>query len=116
MAEHVETRPKACEGLTTKKTVGCGTIYITINRYEEGPPVEVFIRIGKSGQCASCQNQALGRVISIGLQNGVPAELYIHTLLGLKCPSPNSYPEGEETSSCADAVARVFQEYINEHN
>lgn len=107
-------RPKVTKGPTIDRKTGCGDLYVTINTDGVGgPPIEVFARLGKSGGCSYCQNEALSRAISMGLKYGVPLSDYIQQLKGTKCPSPYMWPENERSLSCPDAIAMILEEYLN---
>ncbi len=109
-----KARPVEVTGTTYHYSVGCGKLYVTVGRSNDGYPFEVLARLGKSGGCAICQNEALGRVISIGLQCGVPVEEYIHTLDGLRCPNPNMFPPEEKCLSCPDGISRALRDFVFE--
>ena len=109
-------RPKVTRGPTIKKKTGCGNIYITINADGEGSqPLEVFAKLGKSGGCSYCQNEALTAAITIGLRHGVPVGEYVSALSDVQCPSPNMWPKEERTLSCPDAIACALREYLEDH-
>lgn len=106
-------RPKVTVGPTIKKVTGCGNLYVTINSNgNEGTPVEILARLGKSGECAYCQNEALTRSISLGLKYGVPINEYVRQLIGIQCSSPHPFPMEERALSCADAIAHAMKEYL----
>lgn len=96
-------RPKITTGTTHKVVTGCGNLYITINSDEQGV-LELFIHLGKSGQCGAAQSEAICRVISAGLRSGVDPRVYIKQLIGIRCPS-TSIDDGILIRSCADAIA-----------
>ncbi len=75
-------------------------------------PIEVFASLGKAGTCTSCQLEALTRSITLGLKYGVPVEEFINELKDIQCPNKNLWPEDERTLSCADAIARALEEYL----
>ena len=107
-------RPRIGKGPTIQRKTGCGDLYVTINNNGSGgPPIEVLARLGKAGGCSYCQNEALSRAISLGLKYGVPLADYIKQLKGIKCPNPNMWPEDERSLSCPDAIASIFEEYID---
>ena len=107
----MEQRPKVLQGQTVKVLTGCGSLFITVNNDEDGShPIEVFAKLGKSGGCAGCMCEALGRVISLGLQSGVSYEKYVDTLSNIRCPSPCPYPTNEGSFSCPDGIARAIKE------
>lgn len=92
------------DGVTYKVQSGCCMLYVTINSDDVGPK-EVFINTSGSG-CSALIN-ALGRSISIGLQNGVSPEEYKATLHKAVCPAcvKNAKAEGR---SCADVVGNLL--------
>ncbi len=101
------------EGKTIWVLTGCGKLYITLNFYE-GKLVEVFLNLGRSGGCASGFLEAIGRLVSIGLQNGLDLNLLVKQLAGVKCPRVVFDKEYRQVESCSDAVARVLSKYANE--
>lgn len=104
-------RPKVVDGHTYKYETGsCGTIYITINGDDDGP-MEIFARLGKAGGCSNCQNEALGRAVSLGLKYGIPPEEFVKELGAIRCPSPKIYPKTERIFSCPDAMAQALDAY-----
>jgi len=108
------TRPRVVSGKTIKMVTGCGNMYVTINEDEFGP-CELFTSLGKSGGCTSSQSEAIGRLISLALRSGVKPEKVIEQLKGIRCPSPVIY-QGESILSCADALAKALEIYIQEKN
>jgi ribonucleoside-diphosphate reductase alpha chain len=104
-------RPKVTTGDTTKISTGCGNIYVTVNRDEEGI-CEVFSTLGKTGGCASSQLEGLSRLISMALRSNVSIETLIDELKGIRCPSPMNVGTDFEALSCADVIATVLAEHI----
>ena len=102
-------RPKSLPSVSRKLIVGCGSLYITTGSYN-GRVIEVIASLGRAGGCASAQNEALGKVISLGLKWGVPIEEYVEELKGIGCPSPNLFPADEKCLSCADGFAKALEE------
>ena len=64
------TRPESLVGRTHKTRAGTQTAYVTVNR-DNDRPVEVFVSVGKSGTGIMEMGEALGRLASIGLQQGL---------------------------------------------
>lgn len=108
-----ELRPKIIHSETHKVTTseGCNNLYITVGKHED-KVIEVFITMGKSGGCGGCQNAALGISISEGLQHGVPLDVYVSALRGLRCPNPLMFPKEDRILSCPDAVAQILSLYL----
>ncbi|MDP2683196.1 MAG: vitamin B12-dependent ribonucleotide reductase [Deltaproteobacteria bacterium] len=99
-------------GATRKMKTGCGNLYITINEDEEGRPFEIFTQIGKAGGCAASQCEAIGRMASLALRSGIQVEEVIKQMRGISCHVPVGYGK-EKILSCADAVARAMDWYVN---
>jgi len=112
-------REKVTTGSTEKIVTGCGEMYVTVNHAPQNGlcPVELFVKLGKAGSCAVCQNEALTRCMSIGLQCGAPPWEFVKTLKGIKCPSatPGTNPE-DRILSCADGIAKVLEGYLRDNS
>lgn len=106
------SREIIAEGFTIRQKTGCGNLYITINEDEYGA-VETFIKLGKSGGCSSSQIEAIGRLISIGLQYNVPIDEIIEQLKLIRCPE-GTWDNNGYVFSCSDAVAKALQTYRDE--
>lgn len=87
-------------------------VYVTVNDYPDGRPGEIFFRVGKSGGLASGALDAVGIVLSIALQHGVPLEAFTSKLRGMKFP-PAGFtkdPKYETAGSVLDLVARYLED------
>jgi len=105
-------RPKVLGSTSEKVKTGCGHLYVTIGfDGEDSTPVEIRAALGKAGGCSNCFLEALNRVISLGLQYGIPVEDFVKELQGHSCPSPNMWPEDEKVLSCPDGLAKVLNNY-----
>ncbi|MDD3172178.1 MAG: adenosylcobalamin-dependent ribonucleoside-diphosphate reductase [Herbinix sp.] len=107
-------RPQTVQGFTEKVKIGCGTLYVTVNYDSNNKIVEVFTNTGKSGGCPS-QSEASARMASIALRYGVPLDIVIKQLKGIRCMSTIRKP-GVGCLSCPDAIARVLvktQDYLS---
>jgi ribonucleoside-diphosphate reductase alpha chain len=76
-------RPYALTGQTSKIQTDVGPAFITVNRSEEGEPIEVFVNVGKAGTDLQALSEAIGRVVSIGLQEGITVGKMRDQLLGV---------------------------------
>ncbi|RDI96113.1 ribonucleoside-diphosphate reductase [Meiothermus sp. QL-1] len=93
-----------------KLTAADGTrrsFLVTVNMQGEHP-VEVILTSGKAGDEANADSEALGRVISIALQYGVPPEALIKTLRGINGGLYGSY-QGRFVTSKADLIAVALE-------
>jgi ribonucleotide reductase alpha subunit len=77
--EPVRTRmPMERESITHKFRIGMQEGYITAGRYEDGSLGEIFLTdIGKEGSTIKGLMNAFATAISIGLQYGVPLEVFV---------------------------------------
>ena len=81
--------------------------FVTVNKQDD-LPTEVFIVSGKAGDEANADSEALGRVVSIALQYGVPAEALIKTLRGINGGMYGTY-NGRVVASKADIIAVALE-------
>lgn len=99
-------RPAMLQGVTHKEKIGCGNLYMTINHDNTGEVTEVFIHSGKLGGCKA-NIEAMARMVSTALRNGVPKEKVVRQLRGILCSS--CLRSGVTALSCPDALARVLE-------
>ncbi|MFN4070563.1 MAG: ribonucleoside-diphosphate reductase, partial [Thermus caldifontis] len=86
---------------------GKRSFLVTVNMLE-GRPIEVILTSGKAGDEANADSEALGRVVSIALQYGVPPEALIRTLRGINGGLYGTY-QGRLVSSKADLIAVALE-------
>ncbi len=103
-------RPKSLNAEIIKTKTGSGTLYTSIGFDESGMPVEVFINISKHGSEVSAFSEALGRVVSIALQSGVPASRIAETLVGITGESV-TWDNGRLIKSIPDALGKILRDY-----
>jgi ribonucleoside-diphosphate reductase alpha chain len=106
-------RPRVLDGFTTKLNTGQGSLYITINKDEHGNPTEVFANIGKSGGDTAALAEAIGRLISIALQNNVKVEDISYTLIGITGSRP-VWNEGSLVKSVPDGIGQIMLDKFGE--
>ncbi|MGQ9510759.1 MAG: LAGLIDADG family homing endonuclease, partial [Thermaceae bacterium] len=80
---------------------------VTVN-LKDGHPVEVILTSGKAGDEVNADSEALGRVVSIALQYGVPKEALIKTLRGINGGLYGTY-HGRLVASKADLIAVALE-------
>lgn len=99
-------RPKIAHGLTEKFKIGCGSLYVTINA-DEDKITEVFTSTGKGGGCHA-QSEAISRLTSLALRAGIPLEVVVDQLKGIRCEAALVRKEVHNLS-CPDAIGRALE-------
>ncbi len=111
-------RPNVLDSKTHIVETGNGKMYITVSHYE-GKPVEIFFNLGKSGQILNTLTEALGRIISIGLQSGVPVEEITKTLININSDKmvwwrfEPTDKKPTQILSIPDGVAKLIDRYYS---
>ena len=108
-------RPARLQGITdmvklTDPTSGHRRSFLVTVNHLQGNPVEVMVISGRAGDEANADSEALGRVVSIALQHGVPAEALIKTLRGINGGLYGSY-NGRLVGSKADLIAVALESF-----
>ena len=73
-------RPTKTQGTTEKIVTGDGTLYLTINRDEQGL-CEIFTNIGKHGSEVAAWSEAVGRLISLCLRSGISLKVLVEQII-----------------------------------
>ena len=117
IAKEVEKRPRFRPNITAGSTrrirTGEGSLYITINKDENGL-CEVFTTIGKAGGNAAAQSEAISRLISLALRSGIAPNAIIKQLKGISGPNP-TWEDGRLILSTPDAIGKALDDYLNEN-
>jgi ribonucleoside-diphosphate reductase alpha chain len=100
-------RPDQLPSTTYKVTTGHGRLYITVSHLN-GKPFEVFCSIGKSGYSTMADAEAIGRLTSLALRSGIPAEEIVTQLKGIGGSEP-TFHNGALIQSIPDAIAHVLE-------
>ena len=69
--------------------------------------------MGKSGGCAASQIEAIGRVISLALRNGVEAKEIFKQIQGISCHSAVNIGENK-ILSCSGAIAQAIKSHLED--
>lgn len=100
-------RPDYLPSTTYKVTTGHGRLYITVSHLD-GKPFEVFCSIGKSGYSTMADAEAIGRLTSLALRSGIPAEEIVAQLKGIGGSEP-TFHNGALIQSIPDAIAHILE-------
>ncbi|HEX2864243.1 MAG TPA: ribonucleoside-diphosphate reductase, adenosylcobalamin-dependent, partial [Deinococcales bacterium] len=109
----VYARPARLPGVTdmvklTDTAAGAKRTFLITTSSLDGKPIEVILVSGRAGDEANADSEALGRVVSIALQYGVPAAAIQKTLRGINGGLYGSY-NGRLVASKADLVAVALE-------
>ena len=121
MGKHEQTgrakprkRPSNLQGSTVKILTSFGNLYLTLNMFE-GEPFELFATLGKSGKDTQAHTEALGRIISLSLRNGVPVRDIIEQLKGIGGSQPVMEHDGDGLIlSLPDAIAQGLERALGQ--
>lgn len=100
-------------GDTYCKKCACGTLYITLNRDDDGNVVESFIHTSKGGICQA-NTSAVNRLVSLSMRSGVKTDEIIDQLKGITCGAcTKAMSNGIKLDgiSCPDILARTLTEF-----
>jgi len=109
-------RPNRLHSETFTVETGNGKMYVTVSD-NDGKPVEIFLFLGKSGQFINTFSEALGRVLSLALQNDVPLEQLTKTLRGINSDSAvwhkfeSTDQKPTQILSIPDGIAKLLDKY-----
>jgi ribonucleoside-diphosphate reductase alpha chain len=110
-------RPIKRKGETVEIPTPYGKMFITCNHNNE-QPFEIFFRVGKQGALTNVLIDALGRVCSKALQAGIPIDIIVDTLRGLKGDKfwykiDDDAEKPESAESIVDAIAQLIDYHWN---
>jgi ribonucleoside-diphosphate reductase alpha chain len=89
-----------------KQATPQGTLWVTVT---DGPN-DVFLNLGKAGSDIQAMTEAIGRLISQSLQNGVRLEAITEQLMGIGGATSTGFGPGR-VLSVPDAIAKVLAKY-----
>ena len=97
-------------GTTSTVDIGGKRVYFQVNNYPNGKPGEVFIRIDKEGSELRVYD-IVAIAISIGLQYGIPVEIFINKFKHQKMEPAGftSNPDIPNAESIIDYLAKWLE-------
>ena len=113
-----DTFGKVLGGATYKYKTACGTLYITINKDENGNIIEIFTNSSKNGTCKANLNGET-RLASLALRSGVKVNEVINSLKSIQCQSCIfAKAKGNEIdgSSCPDIISKCIKDEYEKKN
>jgi ribonucleoside-diphosphate reductase alpha chain len=119
-----EKLPPERNSITHKFAIGGHEGYITVGKYDDGRPGELFIKMAKEGSTLSGVMDGLALSISVGLQYGVPLKAIVDKLMNTRF-EPSGFTQNPDiriASSVLDYIARwlggkfISPDYLKLHN
>lgn len=107
---HTKDLPMVMPSVRVKIPTPSGSMYMMTSFYKN-KPVEVFCNLGKSGMDDYAYTEALGRVISLCLKRGIPADNIIKTLKGIRGREVSVFND-HYVYSVPDAIAIALGEAV----
>jgi len=86
-------------------------MFLTVGLYEDGKPGELFIIMNQQGSFAAGMADSFAKMVSIGLQYGVPIETMVSQLRHMRF-QPSGFTGDSDianTSSISDYIAQWFE-------
>lgn len=95
------------QSTTVKMRFACGSAYLIANDLN-GQLLRVFLKKGHSGVCVQALLEAIGRLLTIMVQQtDLDMSRVWKTLIGITCESGSPFVDG---TSCMDGVAKKLRE------
>jgi ribonucleoside-diphosphate reductase alpha chain len=113
--------PNERTSITHKFSIGGHEGYLTVGKYEDGAPGEIFIKMAKEGSTLSGIMDAFALSVSIALQYGVPLRALVDKFVNSRF-EPSGYtgnPEIRYAKSIVDYIGRwlggkfISQDYLD---
>lgn len=105
--------PKRRDGHTAKLTIQGSPdteIYLTTGEFEDGSLAEIFLRVAKMGSTMSGMMDVFAIAISLGLQYGVPLDVYEEAFVGVRFEPRGPADDSEFTH--ADSMPDLVFKYL----
>lgn len=97
-------------GVTHRFKIGEERGYVTVNLFPDGSVGEIFVKMAKMGTAISGLLDALSISVSLGLQHGVPLEIYCQKFSRTQFePDGFTGPEFKFASSVIDYIFRWLE-------
>ncbi|MCX6809472.1 MAG: adenosylcobalamin-dependent ribonucleoside-diphosphate reductase [Candidatus Berkelbacteria bacterium] len=103
--------PKQRSSVTRKVTIGGHKMFLTVGLYENNKPGELFIIMNQQGSFAAGMADSFAKMVSIGLQYGVPIETIVSQLRHMRFQPMGFTGDSDisNASSISDFIAQWFQ-------
>jgi ribonucleoside-diphosphate reductase alpha chain len=103
--------PKQRTSITRKVVIGGHKMFLTVGLYEDNKPGELFIIMNQQGSFAAGMADSFAKMVSVGLQYGVPIETIVSQLRHMRF-QPMGFTGDSDISNAAslpDFIAQWFE-------
>ena len=100
--------PRERESITHKFSIGGHEGYITVGKYEDGSPGEIFITMAKEGSTISGLMDSFATMTSLALQHGVPLQLLVDKFTHLRF-EPSGFTKNSEIPMAKSIMDYIFK-------
>ena len=100
--------PDERESITHKFSIGGHEGYITVGKYEDGSPGEIFITMAKEGSTISGLMDSFATMTSLSLQHGVPLQLLVDKFTHLRF-EPSGFTKNPEIPMAKSIMDYIFK-------
>jgi len=103
--------PKEHMSITRKVKVGGHKMYLTLGLYSDNKPGELFIIMNQQGSFAAGMADSFAKMVSVGLQYGVPVETIVSQLRHMRFQPMGFTGDSDITSasSISDFIAQMLE-------
>ncbi|HUP45053.1 MAG TPA: vitamin B12-dependent ribonucleotide reductase, partial [Thermoanaerobaculia bacterium] len=100
--------PDERESITHKFSIGGHEGYITVGKYEDGTPGEIFITMAKEGSTISGLMDSFATMTSLALQHGVPLQLLVDKFTHTRF-EPSGFTKNAEIPMAKSVMDYIFK-------
>jgi len=100
--------PDERESITHKFSIGGHEGYITVGKYEDGSPGEIFITMAKEGSTISGLMDSFATMTSLALQHGVPLQLLVDKFTHTRF-EPSGFTKNPEIPMAKSVMDYIFK-------
>ena len=100
--------PDERESITHKFSIGGHEGYITVGKYEDGAPGEIFITMAKEGSTISGLMDSFATMTSLALQHGVPLQLLVDKFTHTRF-EPSGFTKNPEIPMAKSVMDYIFK-------
>ncbi|HET9951071.1 MAG TPA: vitamin B12-dependent ribonucleotide reductase [Candidatus Eisenbacteria bacterium] len=100
--------PDERKSITHKFSVAGHDGYLTVGMYEDGAPGEIFIVMAKAGSTLSGVMDSFATAVSLGLQHGVPLELFVSKFAHVRF-EPHGFTKNSDIPIAKSIIDYIFR-------